>query len=139
MLGGLTGMVLGPLAPLAILLGLLLQSVLFQHGGITAVGANTIILGLPALAASWIYTLRERYTFNAKAMVFGSIAGAASLFISAILLAVFLMTMGEEFYGVTKIILAAHIPIILIESIFTGFVASFIEKVKPEILKRSRT
>ena len=47
---GLAGALLGPSAFLAIGLGLLLQSILFQFGGLTALGANALMMGVPALA-----------------------------------------------------------------------------------------
>ena len=34
--------------------------------------------------------------------------------------------------------LLAHLPVIIIEAIITGFVASFIVKVKPELLERRK-
>ena len=46
---GLLGVVLGRRAPLAIFVGLLLQAVLFQHGGLSTLGANTLMLAIPAL------------------------------------------------------------------------------------------
>ena len=42
---GLTGALLGPSAFLSIGLGLLLQSLLFQFGGLTALGVNALMMG----------------------------------------------------------------------------------------------
>ena len=50
LLNGLLGVVLGRRAPLAVLVGLTLQAVLFGHGGFTAIGVNTCVMALPALA-----------------------------------------------------------------------------------------
>lgn len=53
LLNGLLGVILGPRALLAIPLGLFLQAALFGHGGFTALGVNSCVMGLPALA-SWL-------------------------------------------------------------------------------------
>jgi cobalt/nickel transport system permease protein len=51
LLNGLVGIVLGRRAILAIVLALALQCVLLAHGGLTALGVNCCVLGLPALVA----------------------------------------------------------------------------------------
>jgi cobalt/nickel transport system permease protein len=53
LLNGLLGVVLGPRAALAIPLGLFLQAVFFSHGGLSALGVNSCVMALPALA-SWL-------------------------------------------------------------------------------------
>jgi cobalt/nickel transport system permease protein len=51
LLNGLLGVVLRRRALLAIPVGLALQAVLFGHGGFSAIGANSCVMGLPALLA----------------------------------------------------------------------------------------
>jgi cobalt/nickel transport system permease protein len=59
LLNGLLGVIVGRRAPLAVLLGLTLQAVLFGHGGFTTIGVNTCVMALPALGAAWLFgTLR---------------------------------------------------------------------------------
>jgi cobalt/nickel transport system permease protein len=59
LLNGLLGVIVGRRAPLAVLLGLTLQAVIFGHGGFTTIGVNTCVVALPALAAAWLFgTLR---------------------------------------------------------------------------------
>jgi cobalt/nickel transport system permease protein len=53
LLNGLLGVVLGPRALLAVPVGLFLQAVLFAHGGFSALGVNSVVMGLPALLA-WL-------------------------------------------------------------------------------------
>jgi cobalt/nickel transport system permease protein len=50
---GLIGVLLGPRAALAIVVGLFLQFQYLAHGGIMALGVNTCVLTLPALGA-WL-------------------------------------------------------------------------------------
>jgi cobalt/nickel transport system permease protein len=51
LLAGLLGVVLGRHAALAIPLGLVLQTILFSHGGLTMIGVNSVVMTVPALAA----------------------------------------------------------------------------------------
>ena len=133
-LNGLAGVVLGWSAFVSIFFGLILQSILLQHGGITAIGANTCMMGLPALAAYGIFKARLLTRFKQREAVFGAVAGAAAVLMAAILLALALVMTGEEFLGIAKLAVVAHIPIIAVEGIVVGFCAAFLARVKPEIL-----
>lgn len=137
-LSGLIGMILGPLAFVSIFLGLTLQAILFQHGGITSIGVNALVMGLPALLAYRVFDLHKKFHFKSSVTIFGALAGACGILLGSIILAIFLVTTGSEFIGVAKVALLAHLPVIVIEAIITGFVASFIMKVKPELLERRK-
>ena len=103
LLPGIVGALLGPAAFLSITIGLFLQSILFQFGGLTALGANNLMMGLPALLAG-------------------------------LLLAALLATAGEDFWGVAKLAVAAHVPVMLIEGGVGGCTVAFLFQVKPELL-----
>lgn len=135
-LNGLVGIVLGPLSFISILVGLTLQALLFQHGGITAIGANTVMMGVPALLAYKIFDLHGKFHFRSSEPVFGAIAGAAGVFLGTLILALLLVTTGSEFIPVAEIAVLAHLPVMIIEAIISGFVVSFLKKVKPEVLER---
>ena len=135
-LNGLVGIILGPAAFVCILLGLLLQFLLFQHGGITTIGVNSIMIGLPALLAYKIFDLRKRFCFNSNVAVFGALAGACGIFAGSIILVLLLVVTGNEFIGVAKLAFLIHLPVIIIEAIITAFIVSFFMKVKPELLER---
>jgi cobalt/nickel transport system permease protein len=60
LLNGLLGVMLGRRVLLAIPLGLLLQAVLFGHGGLTSLGVNSCVMALPAVAAGWLFSLVQR-------------------------------------------------------------------------------
>ena len=132
---GLTGALLGTSAFLSIGLGLLLQSLLFQFGGLTALGANALMMGLPAMACGWFFQHFKGTTRRRQALV-GGVAGAAGTVLSAIVLAVLLATGGEDFFGVAKLALAAHVPVIVIEGAVSGLTIGFLAKVKPALLQR---
>jgi cobalt/nickel transport system permease protein len=44
---------------------------------------------------------------------------------------------GEDFFGVAKIALAAHVPVFIIEGLVSFFTIGFLVKVKPELLRQS--
>ena len=55
LLNALVGVVLGRRAPLAILVGLVLQAALLAHGGFTTLGVNTAVIAGPALLANSLF------------------------------------------------------------------------------------
>lgn len=133
-LNGLAGIILGPLAFPAILVGLVLQALLFQHGGLLSIGANAIMLGLPALLAWKVFAVASRFDFRHQEAVAGFLAGAMSIFCSGLILALWLATAGREFYAIARLALAAHLPLMALEGLVGAAVAGFLAKVKPEIL-----
>ncbi len=134
-LNGLVGIILGPAAFISIFVGLMLQAFLFQHGGITTIGINAIIMGTPALLAYAVFSLRNRFHFKTKEFVFGALAGGLGVFFGTIILALALITTGSEFVEVARYAVLVYIPVIAIETIITGFIVSFLMKVNPEILE----
>ncbi|GAB4183686.1 MAG: cobalt transporter CbiM [Geothermobacteraceae bacterium] len=131
---GLAGALLGSSAFLAIALGLLLQSLLFQFGGLTALGANALMMGLPALLCGLIFQ-RFKGGGRKRQMLVGGLCGGLGTLLAAVLLACLLATGGEDFLGVAKLALLAHLPVIAIEAIVTALTISFLARVKPELLQ----
>ena len=79
-LAGLAGILLGIGAFPCVFIAILLQALLFQHGGVTTIGINTINIGLPALASYGIFRLGVNYTkFEYKTVIFGTIAGGVAI------------------------------------------------------------
>lgn len=135
---GLAGALLGGSAFLAIALGLLLQSLLFQFGGLTALGANALMMGVPALFCGWLFA-RFRGRAGARQALLGGVIGALGTGLAAIFLALLLVSGGEDFFGVAKIALAAHVPVFIIEGLVSFFTIGFLVKVKPELLQQGFT
>ncbi len=133
-LNGLVGVVLGWRAFPAILLGLILQAIIFGHGGLTVIGVNALMMGGGGLIAYMVWQQRHRFDFKRKIFVFGALAGAVGVFSSGVILALALMTTGEAFHAVAGAVLLAHIPIMLVEAGVVGACAEFLQRVKPEIL-----
>jgi len=135
---GLTGALLGSSAFLSIGLGLLLQSLLFQFGGITALGANALMMGLPALVCGWFFQKYKGRT-QLRQVIIGGLAGALGTALAAIILAALLVTGGEDFFGIAKIVLLAHVPVIIIEGVVSAFTIGFLARVKPALLQPAFT
>ncbi|SFM48192.1 cobalt transporter CbiM [Thermodesulforhabdus norvegica] len=134
LLPGLVGIVLGPLSFLAIALGLVLQCFLFQFGGVTALGANALMMGIPAVLSGYIFRAFAGRHIGKTAVVAG-IAGAIGVLTAALILAVLLALSGEVFWGVAKVAFLAHIPVAAVEGGVSAFAVSFLYRVKPELLK----
>ena len=128
----LLGVVLGLLSYPAMFIGLTLQALLFQHGGVTTIGVNTMNVGIPALISYAVF--KVGYKKGISLPVLGGLCGALATIFTVVLLAIVLVTTGEEFVGVAKLAALAHVPIMIIEAIITGFVVTYLAKVKPELL-----
>jgi cobalt/nickel transport system permease protein len=65
-------------------------------------------------------------------------AGVTGIGFGALFVAAALISTGEEFINVAKVVIFAHLPVMLIEGIITSFCIIFLKKVKPEILEVNR-
>jgi len=139
-LNGLVGVTLGILALPAIFIGVVLQAVLFQHGGITTIGINTVNMGIPALIAFCIFKWGNKRGMmltrkDLSAGIFGALAGGVAVFLAVVFTAFSLILSGKEAFSAVAILLTvAHIPIIVIEAIVTGSIVVFLLRVKPELI-----
>lgn len=135
LLGGLLGIVLGRRAVLAFFVGLLLQAILFHHGGLTTLGVNTLMLALPALLAHKIfYTLKNNSVF-----LRGSLAGATAVIGTAILLATTLFFSDQRFaagfFSVINLLLVSHFVLAFAEGLITGFAIKLLYNARPHLLE----
>ena len=139
-LSGFAGVTLGILAYPCIFIAVVMQAFLFQHGGVTTIGINTVNMGVPALISFFIFKagMKLNIGISKNEILFGAIAGGTAVALAVLLLAVELLLTGEEFTEVTTFVVAAHIPVILAEAIFTGVIAGFFATVKPEMLSIKR-
>ncbi|UCB49132.1 MAG: cobalt transporter CbiM [Deltaproteobacteria bacterium] len=134
-LNGLVGLILGWLSFPAIFVGLLLQSIMFQYGGITALGVNTFNMAVPALVSRALFgRLATRTSKSYLSSAFAFMAGSLAVFLSGILVGISLYLTGEAFLPAAKIVVAGHIPVMLIEGVITSASVTFLKKVKPELL-----
>ncbi|MBE9128910.1 MULTISPECIES: cobalt transporter CbiM [unclassified Coleofasciculus] len=142
-LNGLMGVVLGYYAFPAILIALFFQGVMFQHGGISTLGVNGIIMGFPALLAYYIFRLRYQVKIEEpkRTKIFAFLAGAGGVMIAATIFSVVVITTipGDinaemERNAIYAALAVYTIPAVL-EGIFTMMLVSFLDRVKPELLE----
>ncbi len=139
-LNGLVGVILGIFAFPAIFIGIVLQALLFQHGGITTIGINTVNMGISALIAYGIFKWGSKVCRSIKGKdisiwIFGALAGGAGVFLAVIFTAFSLILSSKEaFFAIAIALAIAHIPIIVIEAIVTGSIVVFLMRVKPELI-----
>ena len=133
-LNGINGLLLGWLCFPSIFVALALQAILFQFGGITVLGINTINMAIPGIICYYIFgnliIRKNRFISFISAFACGFFA----IFFSGIFVALSLVLTGQSFLPVAKLILVAHLPVMIIEGIITLFCVAFLQKVKPQIL-----
>lgn len=132
-LNGLVGVILGKRAFPAIMLAVVLHAML-GHGGVSVIGVNSTMLGGGALLAYGIWQLRRLVKFPNNEIIFGALAGAAGIFFSGCILALALVTTGEEFAGTAQLVLGYHAILMLIEGAVAGACVGFLKRTRPEIL-----
>jgi len=135
-LNGLMGLLLGWIAFPAILVGLGLQALLFQFGGLTSLGVNTLNMAFPAVVSFYLFRLFNR-KYNRYTFIFsGFLCGVIGILGSALLVAISLVTTGEAFLTAAKLIVVAHLPVMIIEGGITAAAVVSLNKVRPELLTR---
>jgi cobalt/nickel transport system permease protein len=135
-LNGLLGLILGWKAFPAILIGLVLQALLFQFGGITTLGVNTLNMALPAVMCYYLFGWGMRLGTKQVLFTVSAFAcGACAILISGVLVGFSLYLTGDAFLPAAKLVVAAHVPVMLIEGVLTAACALFLRRVKPELLE----
>jgi cobalt/nickel transport system permease protein len=132
-LNGIVGLILGWGAFPAILVALLLQGVLFQYGGLTTLGVNTLIMAVPAVVCFYLcgpLVCRR----PALALPAAFVCGFGSILLGAVVAGAALMFTEENFLEVTLLIITAHIPVMFIEGLITVFCVAFLCQVQPGLL-----
>lgn len=148
LLNGLIGAILGFYAIPAILVALFFQAVMFGHGGLTTLGVNATIMGVPALVAALLFRIRPAawHEHRVGLGVSGFLAGAAGPALSVLLFFALLITsipastidpVMERAALIT--LLVGHIPLIIIEGVFTAMVVLFLQRVRPDLLGLPRS
>lgn len=135
-LTGICGLLLGWVAFPAIFVGLTLQAFLFGYGGITTLGINTFNMAFPAVILGVSFKSFMKSTKPAVRYVVGFAIGAGSIMLSGILVALSLtMSLGQPVETAARLIILAHIPIMIIEGLMTVFIVEFIRRVRPEMIQ----
>jgi cobalt/nickel transport system permease protein len=133
-LNGLMGLLLGWGVFPALFVALVLQAVLFQFGGLTTLGVNTFNMALPALLCYLALGRLARNGGQKLPLLAGFLAGFLSVGGSALLVAATLTTAGEEFLGIARLVVLAHLPVMVLEGVMTAALVAFLRRVRPAML-----
>lgn len=142
-LNGIMGIILGYYSFPAILIGLFFQAAMFGHGGLSTLGINAAMMGIPALLAYQIFNLCHRLGNKQQVStgIFAFLAGAGALALSAAIFTIVVITTISADIDVETEKIAIYASLIgysfqaLIEGAFTVMLVYFIERVKPELLE----
>ncbi len=132
-LNGLAGILLGWAVFPALLVGLFLQAVLFQFGGLTTLGVNTFTMAFPGVVSYLLFRRLLRGSPAASAVgAFG--AGALAVFLAGVFVASALLLTGEAFEAAAATTVVAHVPVMIVEGVICVLCVAFLKKVKPGML-----
>jgi len=130
---GLIGLILGWGAFPVILVALILQAILFQFGGLTTLGVNTVVMAMPAVMCYYVFQ-RVLNINKAKTSYLAFICGFSAVLLSSLLMASSLIFSGEEFLQIASLAVITHLPVMIVEGFITAFCIGFLYKVQPSIL-----
>ena len=133
---GVIGMLLGKRVFLSILIALLLQAVMLGFGGLTSLGANLIIMAMPAYIIYCIVNRGLLDIVNEKLKFF--LIGFLAVLLSTLLLALLLTLAKEEYVYASYAIILANIPAMIIEGLVTAFLLNYLKKSIPWVLKEAK-
>lgn len=133
-LNGLLGLFLGWAVFPALLVAMLLQAILFRYGGIAVLGVNVFDMAMPALVCH--YACRPFLGRPGALRAAGAFCcGALSVAGAALCVAVALGLSDAGFWTSARVLLLAHVPIMLVEGCVAALAVAFIAKARPELLR----
>jgi cobalt/nickel transport system permease protein len=132
LLHGLMALILGWGCFPAIVVALLLQAVFFQFGGFTVLGVNATIIGGSALLGSLFF--RPWLGLPGRRALAAFLAGFLSVALAALGMALALVTTDQHFLAAARLVVVAHLPVMVVEGVVTMAVVGFLARVQPEIL-----
>jgi cobalt/nickel transport system permease protein len=132
-LNGLAGLVLGWAVFPALLVGLLLQCVLFQFGGLSVLGVNTVVMALPGVFCHLLFRRAIGRGGVRTALWLGFATGALGVLLAGVLTAAVLLASGKEFQAFAQGVFVVHLPVMAVEGLVTSQAVVFLKKVQPEV------
>lgn len=129
---GIIGILIGPCVFLSVIIALLFQAILLGYGGLTSLGANLIIMSLPAYLTYIFVKKGFLNLFSGRIKYFA--IGFIPVLLSTFLLALLLALSKEEYFYASLTIFLANVPAMFIEGLVTVFLISYLKKATPELL-----
>ena len=139
LLGGvLAAVLLGPYAAALVLTSVLIvQCLLFQDGGLTALGANILNMAIVGSMGGYsIYAMVRKASGNSRGIVLGSVVASWLAVVAAASLCAWELAVSG-ISGLKMILLpmaGIYMFIAAVEAIITGMVIEFILKVRPDLI-----
>ncbi|AXH10535.1 cobalamin biosynthesis protein [Malaciobacter halophilus] len=130
---GVIGLFLGRLSFLPISIALILQATMLGYGGVTSLGANIVIMALPAYLVHLIFKANFVQKINEKVKFF--FVGFLGVFFATVILALVLLFAKDEYLIASYTVVAANVPAMVLEGIITLFLLMYIKKAMPSLLK----
>jgi cobalt/nickel transport system permease protein len=125
---GLAGALLGWSAVPALFIALLLQGLLFQFGGLLALGVNTTVMSFAALSGFCFSTI-----LRGKLKIPGMfLAGFMAIITGSAMVSLCLFLSYHDLAATAAMIFAANIPLAVVEGIVTVFMAPLLARISPE-------
>ncbi len=132
-LNGLAGLILGWTVFPALAVALFLQAVIFGYGGLTALGVNLVIMAGPGVACHYLFRSVCSGPNTKTAFAGGFGAGALGVALGCLGLSLGLYLSDQSFLGAVKLVLLAHLPVMIIEGFIVGSVIVFLNRVRPDL------
>jgi len=137
-LNGLTGVALGWAAFPAILVALVLQAVLFGFGGVVVLGVNVMNMAVPAVLTGLLFEHVHRRAGGRPqvSILAAGACGALGVLLTAIAVALSLAASGSAFIPAARLIVVTHLPVMVVEAVFTAAAIGLVLRVKPDVIAR---
>jgi len=143
--GALAAVLVGPWTAILVMsVVLLLQSLLFADGGLTALGTNISLLGLAAVASGWLITravLAVLPRRQASVVPAAAIGAALSVPIAAVVFVLLFAAGGSAalpFGTLLASMIGVHVLIGIGEAVITGLTVSAVLAVRPDLVYAAR-
>lgn len=137
-LNGLLGLFLGLGVFPALFIALLFQALFFQYGGITVLGLNTLIMGIPPYLSYLFFARRLNSSRRAVTLISAFATGSFSFLGSVILLSLITYLSNPKFYLFSGVLIITQLPMALVEGLITAFTVMFLKQTYPEALNLAR-
>lgn len=133
---GLLGLLLGWDTFLAIGMVLIFQALLLGHGGVTAIGVNTLAMSLPGpLLSQWCRRLIDS-PHPRWVMIGGFLVGSGSVLLATVLIGLAYLASQRAFMGYLPAYFLANMPLMLVEGLVTASATLFLARVRPATIGR---
>jgi cobalt/nickel transport system permease protein len=135
--------VLGPWRSVLVMAVVLaIQAILFQDGGLSALGANLVDMGVAgSLAGYAVATLVGRWAASVRGYAIGAMLGAFAATIAAAALASLWLGLSRLYplQGILPVMLVAHVAIGVLEAALTGAIIVTLLRWRPDLLRGLET